>query len=343
MTGHTRWLPLLVLVVVSCTVVAFATPRFGSTYNMFVILQAAAVDALVGLAQLCVLAVGDLSLAVGGIGALVTVLAGNCFQVHHWPATATIVMALALGTACGFVNGLLIGRSGLSGFIITLATGSVFTGIAYGITNGLPYASVPSVLASVGQDRVSFLPYVLVLTLVISAGVATWLRWLPAGRELLAVGGNRDAATLAGLSRQRAVIIAHSASGFLAAVAALMYMGILQSATPATGSDWLITSFAVPIIGGTALTGGEAPAFGCFVAGLVLAAINNVLIVLNIDTNAVEMAEGLLIFAAVWLARFSGKRKPSSPGRRTSLPALAPSASSGRSSQEGTPVRAGVP
>jgi len=88
---------------------------------------------------------------------------------------------------------------------------------------------------------------------------------------------------------------------------------VLRSATPATGSDWLIISFAVPIIGGTALVGGEAPAMGCFVAALVLAAINDVLIVLNVNTEAVQMAEGLLIFAAV----ISGKL-----GQRIHRPSL---------------------
>jgi ribose transport system permease protein len=185
----------------------------------------------------------------------------------------------------------------------------VFTGIAYGMTDGLAYATVPSVFVSLGQGRISFLPYALILTMIISAIVAAALRWLPVGRELLAVGGNRDAARLAGLSHQRAVLIGHAASGLLAAVAALLYIGILQSATPASGSDWLITSFAVAIIGGTALTGGEAPVFGCFVAGLVLATINDALIVLNINSNAVELAEGVLVLCAVGLAKIGGVQR----------------------------------
>jgi ribose transport system permease protein len=157
---------------------------------------------------------------------------------------------------------------------------------------------------TLGQGRVSFFPYALLVTILATALVGAALRFLPIGREVLAVGGNSEAAVLSGLSRQRSVLIAHAVSGLLAAVAAVMYVGVLQSATPATGSDWLIISFAVPIIGGTALIGGEASASGCFVAAIVLAAINDALIVLNINTNAVELAEGLLIFAAVLAGRF---------------------------------------
>jgi ribose transport system permease protein len=133
------------------------------------------------------------------------------------------------------------------------------------------------------------------MTVAVGAG----FRWLPIGRSILAVGGNREAALLAGIPYKRAMVVAHALSGLLAAIAAVMYIGVLESATPATGSEWLIISFAVPIIGGTALVGGDAPAAGCFVAAMVLAAINDVLIVLNVNTEAVQMAEGLLIFAAV--------------------------------------------
>jgi ribose transport system permease protein len=168
----------------------------------------------------------------------------------------------------------------------------------------VPYSDIPSVLVNLSQGRASFFPYLLIVTAVTTALVGVGLYWLPAGRSLLAVGGNREAAVLSGLSRNSSLLLAHGASGLLAAIAAVMYIGVLQSATPATGGDWLIVSFAVPIIGGTALTGGEASSVGTVAAAIVLAAINDALIVLNVNTNAVEMAEGLLIFAAVLAGRF---------------------------------------
>jgi ribose transport system permease protein len=95
-----------------------------------------------------------------------------------------------------------------------------------------------------------------------------------------------------------------------------MYMGTIGTATPAAGGDWLIVSFAVPIIGGTALAGGEASAFGALVAAVVLSAISDALIVLNVNTNAVEMAEGLLILAAVLASRLgeAAQRQAGRPG-----------------------------
>lgn len=300
---RTQWAPLLAATVVAGIVLGFATKQFGSSFNVYTILQTAAVYAVIGLSQMVVLAVADMSLAVGGIASLVTIATGYLYQVEHWPVGAAIAAGLVLGLACGLANGLIIAGTKLSGFIVTLASGTAFTGVAYGITSATPYSDIPSVLGNLGQGRASFFAYLLLPAIAMTLAVGAGFRWLPIGRCLLAVGGNKDAAVLSGISRQRAIVTAHTFSGLLAAIAAVMYIGVLQSATPATGSDWLIISFAVPIIGGTALVGGEAPASGCFVAAVVLAAINDALIVLNVNTEAVQMVEGLLIFAAVIAGR----------------------------------------
>lgn len=294
-----QWAPLLAATAVAGVVLGFATKQFGTAFNIYTILQTAAIYTAIGLSQMVVLAVADMSLAVGGIAGLVTIAVGGLYEAQHWPIGAAIAAGVTLGLACGLVNGLIIAGMNLSGFIVTLASGTAFTGVAYGVTSSIPYSNIPSVLVSLGQGRTSFFSYLLVPAIVMTVAVGAGFRWLPIGRSLLAVGGNRDAALLSGISRERAIVLAHAVSGLLAGIAAIMYIGVLQSATPATGSEWLIISFAVPIIGGTALVGGEAPAAGCFVAAIVLAAINNVLIVLNVNTEAVEMTEGLLIFAAV--------------------------------------------
>ncbi|MGH7120812.1 MAG: ABC transporter permease [Acetobacteraceae bacterium] len=295
----TQWAPLLAATVIAGIVLGFATKQFGTAFNIYTILQTTAIYAVIGLAQMVVLAIADLSLAVGGIAGLVTITVGGLYGAQHWPIGAAIVAGLLLGLVCGLVNGLVVAEVNLNGFIVTLATGFAFTGIAYGVTSGIPYSNIPSVLVDLGQGRASFFSYLMVPAIAMTVLVGAGFRWLPIGRSILAVGGNREAALLAGIPHKRAIVVAHALSGVLAAIAAVMYIGVLQSATPATGSEWLIISFAVPIIGGTALVGGDAPAAGCFVAAIVLAAINDVLIVLNVNTEAVQMAEGLLIFAAV--------------------------------------------
>jgi ribose transport system permease protein len=317
MTGllRARWAPLLAATILLGVVMGAVTRTFGTAFNVYVILQTAALDTVIGLSQMVVLAAGDLSLAVGGLAALSTVIVGNLFEIQHWPVAMSVLGGLLFGAAGGFVNGVIISRTKLSGFVVTLATGTAFTGIAYGITKSVAYSDVPSSLVKLSQGRTGFFPYLLFVTLAVTAVMYAGLRWLPDGRLILALGGNRDATMLAGLSSRRAQIVAHTVSGLLAGIAAVMYMGIIGTATPAAGGDWLIISFAVPIIGGTALAGGEASAFGALVAAVVLSAISDALIVLNVNNNAVEMAEGLLILAAVLASRV-GEAAQRRAGRR---------------------------
>jgi ribose transport system permease protein len=298
-----RWMSLLAATVLLGIVLGVVTKSFGSAYNIYVILQTAALDTVIGASQMVVLAAGDLSLAVGGLAALSTVAVGYLFEVQHWPSALAVLGGLAIGMAGGFVNGIIISGTKLSGFIVTLATGTAFTGIAYGITSSNAYSDVPSWVLRLAQGRAGFFPYVMFVALAVTAVMYAVLRWFPDGRLILAFGGNREATLLSGLSSRRAQITAHTASGLLAAIAAVIYMGTIGTATPAAGSDWLIVSFAVPIIGGTALIGGEASAFGGLIAAIVLATISDALIVLNVNNDAVELAEGLLILAAVLASR----------------------------------------
>jgi len=305
---------LFVATVVASIAVTLVSPRFGTSYNIYVILQAAATTAVIGMSQMVVLGVGDLSLAVGGIGSLSTVVVGALIQSYHAPVVLACATALALGAVTGLLNGAVISRSGLSGFIVTLATGGALTGIGLGITKSAPYPNVPPALVTLGQGHVGFFPYLVLVPVAVGVLLAAFIRWFPAGRCLLAVGGNRDAARLSGLSPSRSVVIAHTLSGILAAAAAVMYIGVLGTASPATGGDWLITSFAVPIIGGTALLGGDVSVMGCLMAALVLSAINDALIVLNLSQYAVTFAAGCLIFLAVIAGRLQLVRLL--PGRR---------------------------
>jgi ribose transport system permease protein len=315
-----QWVPLLAVALLAGIVVSFFSKQFGTVFNLYTILQTTAIYAVIGLSQMVVLAVADMSLALGGIAGLVTIVVGGLYEVQHWPIGAAIVAGLVLGLVCGLLNGVIIARMGLSGFIVTLASGTVFVGIAYGVTSAIPFSDISPLLVQLGQGRILFFSYLLIPAIVMTAAVGAAFRWLPIGRSLLAVGGNREAALLSGISRGQAIVVAHAVSGLLAAIAAVMYIGVLHSATPATGGDWLIISFAVPIIGGTSLIGGEAPAAGCFVAALVLAAINDVLIVLNVNTEAVTMAEGLLIFVAVIFGKLGQNVRSPAPVRRRPRP-----------------------
>jgi ribose transport system permease protein len=297
------WFALLVLIAIGAVALSVANPRFHSEYNLYVLLRNFSVAVVVGLSQMVTLAVGELNLAVGALGGLIAVVLGGLLEVWHVPLPLAILLALALGTLAGAVNGLLIVVTRINGFIITLASASAYTGMSLGVTQAIPFYKLPTLFTAFGTGAFGPLPYVLVVTVLISVAIAWLFARTVVGRQLLAVGGNRTAAALSGVPISRSVVRAHTLSGVLVALAAVLGTAQLGSAQPTIGADWVLTSFAIPIIGGTALTGGHVSVAGTFLAAVVIALINNGLVLTNANPYWVPFLLGLLILGAVGLGR----------------------------------------
>lgn len=305
-TFSAPWIPLLVATVIGGIVMAFLTDKFATEYNLFVVFQQAAAYALIGFSAMVVLSVRDITLAVGGIGSLSAVLFGWLTVGLQVPVTIAALATIVLGVVAGLVNGFIISRSGLSGFVVTLATGAALTGIALGTTKAVAFSGIPSEWSDLGQGRLGAVPYIAAVTLLVAAALFVLYRWMPIGRAMLASGGNPEAARLAGVRNDRSLIAAHILSGALASIAALVYVGRLGSAPPDLGGTWILISFAVPIIGGTAIGGGRVSVPGAIIAAVVLSTINDALIILNVSHYGVMFAQGLLILLAVFAGRISG-------------------------------------
>jgi ribose transport system permease protein len=303
-----EWSGLLVAIVIGSLALAFVSPNFLTEFNIYVMLRSFCVGLLVGFAQMVTLGVGQMNIAVGAIGGLVAICFGGMMEVWGLPIAAAVPLALLIGIVAGAINGLLTVRTGINGFIITLATASAFTGINFGITKSIPFYKMPPALVAFGEQHLFAFPYLLIAPLIVAA--VLWLffaRTVP-GRQLLAFGGNAQAAELSGISRERVIVLAHVLSGLLAAIAAVLAVAQLGSAQPSIGSDWLLLSFAAPIIGGAALTGGSISVVGTIFAVVLIALIENGMVLVNVDPYWVEFLLGALILAAVWLNRWRAVR-----------------------------------
>jgi ribose transport system permease protein len=209
-----------------------------------------------------------------------------------------------IGAAGGLINGLLTVRTGINGFIITLATASAFTGINFGLTESIPFYKMPPALVAFGDQHVGAFPFLLVAPLIVAALLGLFFSRTVPGRQLLAYGGNPQAAELSGIPRERTVVLAHVISGTLAAIAAVLAVAQLGSAQPTIGTDWLLLSFAAPIIGGAALTGGYISVLGTMFAVVLIALIENGMVLAKVDPYWVQFLLGALILAAVGLNRW---------------------------------------
>lgn len=313
---ETDWFGPLVVAILAIILVGSFNPSFLSPYNIQVLLLAIAVNALVAYSQMIIIAIGQMNLSVGAIGGLAAISFAGMMEVWGLPSPVAALLALAIGMICGLVNGVLIAWTGISAFIITLATLSLYKGFNLGITRAQPFYGVFETVKSLGQTTViGPLPWIAVPTIFVAIGLWYLFKRLPIGRFILAVGGNSHAAELSGISVGRVVVVAHVLSGLVASLAGVLLVARIQIGQPTIGDDWLILSFAAPVIGGAVLAGGHVSVMATLLGVVIVAIITQALVLFNIDPFLVQVVLGVLILWAVGINRLREARVQKSAKR----------------------------
>ncbi|MCF8087839.1 MAG: ABC transporter permease [Desulfotignum sp.] len=299
------------IVVLICLVMSFITPEFNTFVNINVLARSVSVMAIVALSQMVIIGTGGMNLSVGAIGGLVCMTSGSLMAKMNVPVAAAVTAGLLVGALCGLVNGWLINRVhhftnriNVTSFLVTLATASLFTGVNLGMTRAVPIYGIPDSFVNIGRITIGGISLLLFLIIPIVLAVAFVLHKTGIGRQFLAVGGNLHAAKLSGISIPRVMILSNIFSAVLAGIAAIIFLTRLGSAQPSVGSEWLLFSFAAPLIGGTRLDGGQVNVFGTVMGALLLALVANSMVHLQVSVYWVTFVNGLIILGAVGLERF---------------------------------------
>jgi ribose/xylose/arabinose/galactoside ABC-type transport system permease subunit len=267
--------------VVLLAVNAILTPHFVSWSNLWNVGRQVTTTIWVAMGMTFVIATRGIDLSVGSIMALSSVVLSMLLPAG---ILAALGGALAVGTMVGFVNGFLVTRLGILPIIVTLATAISLRGVAQILVEGSPIVAFEnSTLDFIGNGRLGVVPFQVGLTAIAFLAARVGLRRTVFGRHVLAVGGNAEAARLAGVSVAWVVGCVYAISGSLAAIAGIIETARL-SATDAgrIGQDIELDAIAATVIGGTPLGGGRAvlggTILGCFVLGLVTSGMNMLLV-----------------------------------------------------------------
>jgi ribose transport system permease protein len=246
-----------------------------------------------------------MNLAVGAIGGLMSLFLGGLMEAAGVPVIPAVIACLVVSSLVGMVNGLLVVGTGINSFVITLATSSIFTGIMFISTKGNAFNFMPPDFIAFGKTRLFGLPIspLILVMLVVTVFLYVLYRSTAMGREILAVGANRDAARMSGVRSSRVLVIVHTLSGFLAGVAAVMFTAMLASAVPATGTDWLLPSFVAPALGGTLISGGNVAVIGTMLGGLLLGTLNSGILMLEISNFWLQFFLGIILLLTIGLDR----------------------------------------
>jgi ribose transport system permease protein len=308
LTGASAQLGLFAIVVGFWIFFASQAPGFLSSFNLFNLGREVARDIVIGFAQMVVLATGGMNLAVGAIGVCAVMTAGTLMQTLGVPVPLAIAGALALGAALGWVNGFAIVRSGVNSFIITLASANLFSGAMLIMTKAVPLNALPSEVGAFGRLKLAgVLSPLLIIAILIGAGLFILYRYAALGRRILAAGANARAAAMSGVPVNRVIVISHTLSGLLAAVAGMMVVARLGAAMPAVGGEeWLLPSFLGPVLGGTLLSGGAVSVVGTVLGAALVTTLRSGLLVLQIGNFWLQLFLGLILLFAVLIDRYRG-------------------------------------
>lgn len=278
------------------------SPVFLTTPNLINILQQSSINAAIALGMTLVIISGGIDLSVGPTAALSAVI-GASLMVAGIPVPLAVMAALGVGMLCGLFNGVLIAYAGLQPFIVTLGGLSLYRALALIYTGGNPIFGIPSGFRELTNGTVLGVPNPVVI--VGSIAVILWvvLNKTPLGEYILAVGGNQEAARVAGVPVARTKVAAFVISGGLASVAALILVGRLGAAEPTLGNLWELDAIAAAAIGGASLMGGKGSIVGTLIGAIILGALRNGLTLMNVQAFYQLLATGIIIIVAMLIDR----------------------------------------
>jgi len=311
-----RELALLPVIILLLIVGAFVNPAFFTANNFINVAQQSAALGTVVVAETLILLTGKFDLSLQStyglapmLGAWLIVSKDGQGLGTDWNPFLGIAIVLLVGLVVGAFNGFLVIKLGFNAFIFTLAMLILLAGIQIGIVSGRTIYHLPDAFIYLGSQYLLGVPVSVWVTGVIFLLSALFLRYHRVGRAIYAIGGNTEAARAAGIHVDRIRIGVFIVASILAALAGLMTAGQVVAVTASQGNNLIFSVFAAAVIGGISLEGGRGRMVGALTGVILLALVQNILILSQIQTFWIDAATGLIILIALGLARLIGTER----------------------------------
>lgn len=279
---------------------SFASPNFLTLSNIFVLLLNGAVIGFLCLGQSFVLFTGGIDLSCGSVVAMTCVLAAVLIETVGLPWPVAALLTLGIGALAGAVNGVIIDRTGVPPFIVTFAMMGVAASIPQIITGAESIRIMDFGYRFIGQAKLFGIPFPVIALAIAIIVAAVFIKRTVTGTHIFAVGGNAEAARLAGVSTSRITILVYAISGFCGACGGLIYGSRLMTGYPTAGrGDELFFSIAGAVVGGVSLFGGIGSVYGAMIGAMLIATISNLMNVLNVSAYWQPLVIGVIILVGV--------------------------------------------
>lgn len=310
-------LSLILAIAIVVAIIGVQNPLFFGVGNLKVIGTAISIMGLLAVVQTMVIILGALDISVGSVAGLTSVTSAMIFTATG-SAAVGVVGAIAIGIACGLVNGCIIVFGRVNPVIATLATLAAFKGIAQLISDGRAqgYTGADPFFVFLARGAIIGIPTLIWVLIVVAVLAHIVLRYTSVGRNIYAVGGNNIASRLAGININRYIIGVYMVTGAVAAIAGILITARTGSGQPISGSEGLeLQAITAAALGGAALKGGKGTISGTILAVILLGVLTNGMTLLGVNTFWQNVAQGALLVIAVVIQQLrSGERRIGIPG-----------------------------
>ena len=301
LTGSREFL-LFVIVIVMFAIVSAINPAFFSFGAITDMLKNNAVTLVMTLGMLCVMLVGGIDISITSTLAFSGMAIGMLLKYGHIQSTPlAFLIALSIGTACGFLTGLVISRADVPPIIATMGFMYIYRAMGYLISNGGEWAGAAALgtFKDFGTDQIFGLSKVIWIIIVCYAIFFVVMKWTRIGRQVYAIGSNPEAAEVSGIKVRNIKLLVYTVMGFLAGLAGALQVAVYASAMPNMAQGGEMNVIAACVIGGVSMSGGRGSVIGALFGAIIMAMIPKALPLLHIDALWQNTIKGVMILTVV--------------------------------------------
>lgn len=280
-------------------IVSLFSESFFTASNMWNILRQISTNALLAFGMTFVILIGGIDLSVGPLLAFSGVFAAYVMGNLGWPIWAAIAGSIILCSMVGMLNGVIVTKTGIAPFVVTLSVQQIFRGFAMLLANGAPIRIRDQGFINIGTTYIGPVAFPVIYMIIIMALCYVVLNKTQFGRHIYALGGNKTAARFAGIRTQRIEVMVYALSGFLAGIAGIVLAARMTASVPATGDGYECDAIAAVVLGGASFTGGIGTIGGTLIGAIIIGVLNNGLNMLNVASFWQYVAKGVVILLAV--------------------------------------------
>ena len=289
------WVFLLLMIVFFSVM----SGNFLTMRNLLNVVKQVSIYGIASVGMTYVILLGGIDLATGSIISFINILAAYLMVNMGWNPVLAVVCSLVASTVIGFLNGIIIAEIKMPALIVTFASQTIFAGVAYIICNGTPISRFPESFLVIGQGYVGPIPVPVIIMIICFAVGAFILVKTYFGRYFYALGGNEEAAELAGIHVKKVKCLVYSLSGLFAGIAGLVMLARANTGQPNAGVGYEFDVITCVVLGGVSVNGGSGKISNVIAGVLIIGVLSNGMVLLNISSYMQMVIKGIILLLAV--------------------------------------------